>query len=547
MTINKLTIAALAMTLALGLGTSSCNMDDKQTSAPAEEQLTPDAKDVITFTFEAPKGLPTTYAPERIHDEQEWKIVNNKITIYEFLASTKKFLKAHTLRLTPESGQPRYTGEMKVSDFMGEDNSVHPGENRILVFVANVDDRYNNITPLLTQVTSIDDFYKSLLNAASSESYENKKILQDGCIPMVGEALMDGSEPFGESKPRYEGKGVVTIAGGAHIKVDLIRAVARIDLRVTMNQSLSHMEYKRLTVKYMRLYNAPITSTLGERKALASNQEKIKCLQGAYPIADVPAGGIGPDYVGTDGVHGHFSKCFYLYETPADGQYDQNSYLAKPWEDGSTEAMTAPTHHPIVDFTVTYGDDTKEYHIRVPFTYQEKTKDGKMVTKDIIVKRNHIYTIVLGPKEGLDDQGAYYKILVNEWDRQVDIPKALELIYPKLESGKTVEGLDASKHTLTLTSNAAKNGIEIPFASNFKEDNSFTATLKEVTNRKGEKVDQKWIEASFDGTKLKINVKEANSGADSRSAVIVVKGDKSAGAYAYELKVTQPGKTKPTK
>lgn len=542
MTIYKITIAALAMTLALGLGTSSCKMDDKQASAPAEEQLTPDAKDVITFTFEAPKGLPTTYAPERIHDWMEWDINNvdgkRYIEIYEFLASNKKFIKAHTLQLTPESGQPRYTAEMKVSDFMGEDNSVHPGEKRILVFVANTDD----VIAPMTQEISIDDFYKRLLKEASANSSDNKKILKDGCIPMVGEALMEGSEPFSESKPRYEGKGIVTIAGGAHIKVDLIRAVARIDLRVTMNQSLSHMEYKRLTVKGMRLYNAPCLSTLGERKALAENQEKIKCLRGAYPITEVPTGGIGPDYVGTDGVHGHFSKCFYLYETPADGQYEQSSYLAKPWDENSTEAMTGTTHHPIVDFTVTYGDDTKEYHIRVPFTYQEKTADGKMVTKDIIVKRNHIYTIVLGPKEGLDDQGAYYKILVNEWDRQVDIPKALELIYP---SG-SAEGLDASKHTLTLKDNSKKENIEIPFASNFKEDHSFTATLKEVTNRKGEKVKQDWITPTFADGKLKITVQE-NSGADSRSVVIVVKGDKSAGAYVYELKVTQPGKTKPAK
>lgn len=539
MNINRLSAITLLMAITTSLGIISCRMDDQQASAPTVEQLTPSQDEVITFTIEAPKGLPTTYAEERIQDEEEWYISDNTIEIFEFLASNKKFLQRHRLKLTPVSGQPRYTGEMKVSDFLGEDGSKHPGENRVLVFIANR--RIGNTDIVVNNVKTVSDFYSMRL--LEMRSYDTNK----GPLTMVGEAQSDGSESFGPDNQRYEGNSQVPIVGGSHIKVDLIRAVARIDVRVTMTQSLSHMTYKRLVVRDLSLENAPYESTIGERKELPDGAAKIGFASSFWSVTKIPSGGLTPEYDQCNGVPGLLTKAFYIYETPHVNNVKQDSeggtayYRPKEIKDTLDENAKCP----ILEVQVDYGDDYispdnnpngGRRYLYIPFT----DEDGK----DIPIKRNHIYTVVIGPNELENEiQGVHYKIIVNDWERQVDITKALELIYPQLDSQK-IDGLDAARHTLSVQA-AGVEKVEIPFASNFKAGASetFEASILEIKDRQGKPVDQSWISASFEGNKLAIKVQK-NETAGERSAVIVVKGKSSDDAYTYQLKVTQEGKTK---
>ena len=208
---KKTIIGMLTLALLAGMGLCSCSLNSRQEVNAGGETYNPSAEK-ITFSFAAPRGLPTTYA---IHDQAEWTIKDNRITLYEFLAGPKTYVKTHELTLT-NSGGPEYQASLTAADFVGSGNTIHAGENRFFLFVANDEP----LTGLQADVTTVDDVMSRLISRKQSANASCKVLLQDGkYLPMVGVAKMGQASTS------------IPMSGAAMINVDLIRAVARIDIR----------------------------------------------------------------------------------------------------------------------------------------------------------------------------------------------------------------------------------------------------------------------------------------------------------------------------
>ena len=474
MMMRKTTIGLLTLALLAGLGLSSCSLNSRPEARENGGTYNPSAEK-ITFSFAAPRGLPTTYA---IHDQAEWAINSNKITLYEFIAGTKTYVKTHTVDLTGTG--PEYNASLTAADFVGEDNTKHPGENRFFLFVANDEP----LTGLQADVTTVDQVMSRLISRMQSANASCNVLLQGGTyLPMVGVAKI-GTESTS-----------IPMSGASTINVDLIRAVARIDIQTTMKATAAHPEYKEVIIKDAVLKNAYDRTAVGEHRATA-----LTTVGGVKTFATIPAGGVSPSHQ-YNGVMGKLAKAFYLYETP--------------------EALSSKDQAPVVDITVEY--DGKEHHVEVPF-YQ----NGAVVP----VKRNYLYTIILGPKESpvppVTGQGVSFAIAVNEWNGPVNVTESLNLLAPA--QGATLPtGYDAKTHKLTVAAAGVTN-VQIPFASNFAGSSS---TI--VVTAKG---NPDWVQLSYAGSLMTLTVKPNTTGGK-RTAVVSVADASFPTAYQYEIKIEQ--------
>ena len=467
-------IGMLTLALLAGLGLSSCSLNSRQEVNAGGETYNPSAEK-ITFSFAAPRGLPTTYA---IHDQAEWAINGNKITLYEFLAGTKTYVKTHTVDLTGPG--PEYQASLTAADFVGAANTIHAGENRFFLFVANDEP----LTGLQADMTTVDQVMSRLISRMQSASASCNVLLQGGSyLPMVGVAKI-GTESTS-----------IPMSGASTINVDLIRAVARIDIQTTMKATAAHPEYKEVIIKDAVLKNAYDRTAVGEHRATA-----LTTVGGVKTFATIPAGGVSPSQ-SYNGVMGKLAKAFYLYETP--------------------KALVSKDQAPVVDITVEY--DGKEHHVEVPF-YQ----NGAVVP----VKRNYLYTIILGPKESpvppVTGQGVSFAIAVNEWNGPVNVTESLNLVAPA--QGATLPaGYDAKTHKLTVAAAGVSN-VQIPFASNFAGSSS---TI--VVTAKG---NPDWVQLSYAGSLMTLTVKPNTTGVK-RTAVVSVADASFPTAYQYEIKIEQ--------
>lgn len=471
---KKTIIGMLTLALLAGLGLSSCSLNSRQEVKENGEAYNPSAEK-ITFSFAAPRGLPTTYA---IHDQAEWAINSNKITLYEFIAGTKTYVKTHTVDLTGTG--PEYNASLTAADFVGAANTIHAGENRFFLFVANDEP----LTGLQADVSTVDQVMSRLISRMQSANASCSALLQGGTyLPMVGVAKI-GTESTS-----------IPMSGASTINVDLIRAVARIDIQTTMKATAAHPEYKEVIIKDAVLKNAYDRTAVGEHRATA-----LTTVGGVKTFATIPAGGVSPSKQ-YNGVMGKLAKAFYLYETP--------------------KALVIKDQAPVVDITVEY--DGKEHHVEVPF-YQ----NGAVVP----VKRNYLYTIILGPKESpvppVTGQGVSFAIAVNEWNGPVNVTESLNLVAPA--QGATLPaGYDAKTHKLTVAAAGVTN-VQIPFASNFAGS---TSTI--VANAKG---NPDWVQLSYAGSLMTLTVKPNTTGVK-RTAVVSVADASFPTAYQYEIKIEQ--------
>lgn len=471
---RKTTIGLLTLALLAGMGLSSCSLNSRQEVKENGGTYNPSAEK-ITFSFAAPRGLPTTYA---IHDQAEWAINSNKITLYEFIAGTKTYVTTHTVGLTGSG--PEYNASLTAADFVGEDNTKHPGENRFFLFVANDEP----LTGLQADVTTVDQVMSRLISRMQSANASCNVLLQGGTyLPMVGVAKIGTASTS------------IPMSGASTINVDLIRAVARIDIQTTMKATAAHPEYKEVIIKDAVLKNAYDRTAVGEHRATA-----LTTVGGVKTFATIPAGGVSPSQQ-YNGVMGKLAKAFYLYETP--------------------ETLVSKDQAPVVDITVEY--DGKEHHVEVPF-YQ----NGAVVP----VKRNYLYTIILGPKESpvppVTGQGVSFAIAVNEWNGPVNVTESLNLLAPA-QGAKLPTGYDAKTHKLTVAAAGVSN-VQIPFASNFAGSSS---TI--VVTAKG---NPDWVQLSYAGSLMTLTVKPNTTGGK-RTAVVSVADASFPTAYQYEIKIEQ--------
>ena len=472
---KKTIVGMLTLALLAGLGLSSCSLNSRQEVRENGGAYNPSAEK-ITFSFAAPRGLPTTYA---IHDAAEWAIKDNTITLYEFLAGPKTYVKTHQVTLT-NSGGPEYQASLTAADFVGAGNTIHAGENRFFLFVANDEP----LTGLQADLTTVDDVMSRLISRMQSANASCKVLLQDGkYLPMVGVAKMGQASTS------------IPMSGAAMINVDLIRAVARIDIQTTMKATAAHPEYKEVIIKDAVLKNAYDRTAVGEHRATA-----LTTVGGVKTFATIPAGGVSPSQ-SYNGVMGKLAKAFYLYETP--------------------KTLVSKDQAPVVDITVEY--DGKEHHVEVPF-YQ----NGAVVP----VKRNYLYTIILGPKESpvppVTGGGVSFAIAVNEWNGPVNVTESLNLLAPA-QGASLPAGYDAKTHKLTVATAGVTN-VQIPFASNFAGS---TSTI--VVTAKG---NPDWVQLSYVGSLLTLTVKPNTTGVK-RTAVVSVADASFPTAYQYEIQIEQ--------
>ena len=474
MMMRKTTIGLLTLALLAGMGLSSCSLNSRQEVKENGGAYNPSAEK-ITFSFAAPRGLPTTYA---IHDQAEWAINSNKITLYEFIAGTKTYVKTHTVGLTGTG--PEYNASLTAADFVGAANTIHAGENRFFLFVANDEP----LTGLQADVTTVDQVMSRLISRMQSANASCNVLLQGGTyLPMVGVAKIGTASTS------------IPMSGASTINVDLIRAVARIDIQTTMKATAAHPEYKEVIIKDAVLKNAYDRTAVGEHRATG-----LTTVGGVKTFATIPAGGVSPSK-SYNGVMGKLAKAFYLYETP--------------------ETLVSKDQAPVVDITVEY--DGKEHHVEVPF-YQ----NGAVVP----VKRNYLYTIILGPKESpvppVTGQGVSFAIAVNEWNGPVNVTESLNLVAPA--QGATLPaGYDAKTHKLTVAAAGVSN-VQIPFASNFAGSSS---TI--VVTAKG---NPDWVQLSYAGSLMTLTVKPNTTGGK-RTAVVSVADASFPTAYQYEIQIEQ--------
>ena len=471
---KKTIIGMLTLALLAGMGLSSCSLNSRQEVKENGGTYNPSAEK-ITFSFAAPRGLPTTYA---IHDQAEWAINSNKITLYEFIAGTKTYVKTHTVDLTGTG--PEYNASLTAADFVGAGNTIHAGENRFFLFVANDEP----LTGLQADVTTVDQVMSRLISRMQSANASCNVLLQGGTyLPMVGVAKI-GTESTS-----------IPMSGASTINVDLIRAVARIDIQTTMKATAAHPEYKEVIIKDAVLKNAYDRTAVGEHRATA-----LTTVGGVKTFATIPTGGVSPSK-SYNGVMGKLAKAFYLYETP--------------------EALSSKDQAPVVDITVEY--DGKEHHVEVPF-YQ----NGAVVP----VKRNYLYTIILGPKESpvppVTGQGVSFAIAVNEWNGPVNVTESLNLVAPA-QGASLPAGYDAKTHKLTVAAAGVSN-VQIPFASNFAGSSS---TI--VVTAKG---NPDWVQLSYAGSLMTLTVKPNTTGGK-RTAVVSVADASFPTAYQYEIQIEQ--------
>ena len=471
---KRTTFGLLTLALLAGMGLSSCSLNSRQEVKENGGAYNPSAEK-ITFSFAAPRGLPTTYA---IHDQAEWAINGNKITLYEFIAGTKTYVKTHTVNLTGSG--PEYNASLTAADFVGSANTIHAGENRFFLFVANDEP----LTGLQADVTTVDQVMSRLISRMQSANASCNVLLQGGTyLPMVGVAKI-GTESTS-----------IPMSGASTINVDLIRAVARIDIQTTMKATAAHPEYKEVIIKDAVLKNAYDRTAVGEHRATG-----LLPVGGIKAFATIPTGGVRPGQQYPGGM-GKLAKAFYLYETP--------------------EALSSKDQAPVVDITVEY--DGKEHHVEVPF-YQ----NGAVVP----VKRNYLYTIILGPKESpvppVTGQGVSFAIAVNEWNGPVNVTESLNLVAPA--QGATLPaGYDAKTHKLTIAAAGVSN-VQIPFASNFAGSSS---TI--VVTAKG---NPDWVQLSYAGSLMTLTVKPNTTGVK-RTAVVSVADAIFPTAYQYEIQIEQ--------
>ena len=473
----KITNNALLLLLLLSasIGFVSCTGVSEQRGVSGEGlDLISSSK--ITFTFDAPKGLPTTYA---IHDEPEWDIKDKSITVYEFVSrggtyKESTYVKTHHLSLTPK-GSAKYSAELQESD-LGDAGALKT-MNRCFLFVAN-----NKEDLTLTASHTFDKVEQMAMTATQRANASCKDLLQDEkFLPMTGVATTKN----GEHMIPVGGKDV-------QVSVDLIRTVARIDIRTTMQPSLTHPEYKSLVIRGAVLKNSVSGTTLGQQRLATPSR-----VSGILPYASIPATGVEPEKaIESNGVPGKLAKAFYLYETPI-------TYSVKD-------------EMPVVEISFTYGADNTLHKVEVPFFEKGRA---------IPVLRNHLYTIVLGPKNSLN-QGVAYAIAVGEWKGEVDVKQVLS---PIVSEGN-VSGFNAKTHTLDVPVTGNSSGYVIPFRSQFVGSASeFSANLKEPAS---------WLTV-MGGSRITITNVQPNTTGKERTAVVQVEDKSAPGVYTYELKITQ--------
>lgn len=502
-------ITSLLLFAGLAVTFSSCQSREEQVHVGPNPLEAPQK---IAFSFQAPKGLPTTYAFTRpYHDAAEWGIKDNKLYLYEFMVPESAtlpltnpdgyiFLKRHQITVTGSG--PSYQAELNVSELSPAGGDAR----RFFYFVANVAASVGS--DLEAGVDTFSKLKSRMLasvqgaNASSHGVTFSPVVDANGNVgayylPFTGIAVSEngGTTTWG-----------ITPGTTDRITVDLVRAVARIDIRTTLAKIAGSTEPNN---EDLIITKATLNNTRAKSSVYANNPLEYGVVSGVTPFTKIPAGGINPNSVPaaqTHGLKGRLNKAFYLYEN-----------------DNNNQEIVS------VDIEYQYGATTST--LTVPFTDVAGNK--------LPIERNYIYVIVLGdgdPNINEGDQTIQGSIVVDSWDDEVIIPTPFQPVAVTANTAVAPNSFDRLSRTLTVATAGVTTPITLTFASNFADtQDTFTATI--LANANG--VIPTWVKTSWNGAVLSVDSVEANTTGQPRSVKIAVVDALHPTNYKYLLTITQ--------
>lgn len=352
-TIAHLSLLLMGAVLAGGLASCSQEQPSRDVEDPTPQVLDPSLGG-MTFTFRLPGGDAQVVDPRAIHDAPEWDL--QKLWLYEFDAEGKllfapKDIKADLSQADPT--QPTYV--YKIANLSG--GSV---ERRQFYFVANL-----NTAPGAAGDKLADVQKKVLAAKMSTKSADVLMSTKDAVLPN-GTDKADYRIPM-TGLAKHMGSSIIHYLPNTSAEVTLVRVVARIDI-------LNYIpDFKITKISLEGAFDSSYldTQTVNDKIAAPAGAARVS---GIEPFASLNGG-----LSGNRANPGTLAKAFYLYE----GENTAKDCVA-------------------VRIEATFHGAGRVYLI--PF----KTKDAQgNFTQPVPVKRNHLYKISIGDKEGESNEVSF--------------------------------------------------------------------------------------------------------------------------------------------
>lgn len=452
----KTMLVPAAVTLFLGM--TSCQNEVARSVSSPEETVPVVSTELrgLTFTFTMPGQEGISVDTRAIHDEPEWTI--DKMWLYEFSADGTKLLKAPldiTNNLKRKSVAAQYTYPVEK---IGAGNEGV----RQFFFVANLESAPGSVGDSFEKVK--DQVLAMEMSGASTDILT--KHGSSYRIPMTALAT-DGTNGTSHN---------ITYAAKKHAEVKMVRTVARIDvvnripefkiIGLELNDTYAH-SYLHTTYKTVRHTGSRVS--------------------GVKPFAEIPASGFTGSRDGSKKIR----KAFYLYEG----------------ENGDTECTN-------VVITAEFGGKTIKY--RIPF--KKKNAATGEFSDPVPVKRNHLYTIVVGgekpdddtPKPG--DDPKYNNVNFTLLDEEPWTLHELKELVSLIEvSGAGFVATDVNAGTLTIEKAAGKTDLALK--TDFTKHKAFSAQTKAF-----------WLTLDLDRNdgKLSVSATENTTGKERTAKIQVV-------------------------
>ncbi|KGN96840.1 hypothetical protein HQ38_00725 [Porphyromonas crevioricanis] len=325
-------------------GFSSCSQTEIREREPqVVDELVSPSLDGITFSLHFSGQDPKEVNTRAIHDNAEWDINDLQVFVFD---SENKFLKR--VEVTKGSGKGKFntTGVTATYTYpLHDDLSDYPKANSIrqFFFLANA----APITDMEENTSTLQNLHEKVFAAQQTE--EAKSILTPvsgrDYIPMTGMATFEN------------GKTLIPYTKGMQATVILTRVVARIDV---VNR-----------IPGLKITELTLHNTFQKSRVSASTAEIDRFSGSVKTYASLGAGLQGA----RDGSK-KLAKAFYLYE-------------GKNLDEGGKCVYVRVKGELSIG-----GGSTTTFFYTIPF----KTKElgSAVLGAPIDVKRNHLYTIILG-------------------------------------------------------------------------------------------------------------------------------------------------------
>lgn len=338
---KRLMLTALAGMLLVGFSSCSQEMTRKGEPQVVDELVSP-SLDGITFSLQFSGQDPKMVDTRAIHDNAEWDIKDLQVFVFD---RDNNFLKRVVVERGTGNGKLEVGGaDAKYTYPLADGLSDYPVANSIrqFFFLANgapIED--------LDATSTLQDLETRVFDAQQKADPKSILTTKTGVdyIPMTGMATSE------------KGSTLIPYSKGMQATVFLTRVVARIDI---VNR-----------IPDLRITEITLHNTFLKSRVSASDAEVERFAEPVQPYASL-AGGLVGDRT-PEGAR--LKKAFYLYE-------------------GKNLDAGGKCVYVRIKGELTKGGTKTTYFYNIPFKKKDLGSAGFGTVVD--VKRNHLYTIVLG-------------------------------------------------------------------------------------------------------------------------------------------------------